>query len=132
MNQNAGSALGGLFSVDNRGRRIARRHSRLPVAEVRGEVVHWKSRSLFEGPMLRYRPKHVLVGSSFFREGSPLRIAHDAATCAFFNAREFPSRNQRGRRGSGVPTLRSHKVGKIQARSEERRVGKEGRYRRTR
>src|SRR5207302_10705488 len=73
------------------------------------------SRGLFEGPVLRYRPKHVLVGSCLLRKGSPLRIAHDAASCPVFNASELSSRNQRGRRSSGVAALGRHKVSKIQA-----------------
>ena len=91
------------------------RHRGLPVSQIRREVVHRESRSLFVGPVVRNRPQHVGVRRRPFGKGGPLRISHHAATAVLFHPGELAANDHGRRRSSRVAPLSGHDVGEVQA-----------------
>ena len=96
-------------------RRWRLRHPGLPIEEVGSEIVNGEGSCLFVAPRIGHRPEQVGVGGDFLGEGSPLGVAHDAASATFFDAGEFTTRDQRGRRGSGITSAHGHEIGEVQA-----------------
>src|ERR1700722_10587302 len=90
-------------------------HSRLPVTQIRSEVIHRERGGLLVAPMFRNGPEHVGISGDLFGESSPLDVTHYAAFAALFQAGEFSSCDQWWRWRSGIAALRRHEVGEIQS-----------------
>src|SRR5580658_326273 len=95
------------------------RHARLPVSEIRSEVVDGEGCGLLVRPAIGNGPQHVGVGADFLGECSPLDITHHAPAGIFFSTGELAASDQRRRRRSGIATLRGHEVGEIQPASPD-------------
>src|ERR1017187_8127123 len=89
--------------------------TRLPVGEVGGEEIYWESGGLFRGPIFRNGPGEVAMHHGFFREGGPLRVAHDAASARIFTTCKFAAGGERRLGSAGVPAARGEQIGKVQA-----------------